>query len=581
MKNIQLISIIYFICLNLTAQPTTFSWALRHGRGAPSYSYISPAKDQVIQGPCHAFACVAAVEAMAQIYFNRIDAEYGVNLSERVLYNNSSVGVYCEASDVTNSLNYFRDNGVMDDASFQFPGYCSSEEPGSYNYSITIPRYLHYTDQNINNNVDLKKAILDYGPLVVCLDGMDTYNHYAAHYLYGDNRAHSVLLLGWGSATNSWHIKDSWPNTEEIDYVTLDIFNFSPEFYRIDPDYNNEKIETNYGTCDYLSMGDPVDVDQDGLYNWGFHPTKPSGWSGISLMDFDDSEHGIGFMYNYVVYNAPEIYGPSYVCSGGTQFTLNNIPQELQNNVSWAITPTNSSSPSSGSGCTASITPASYVGKNCKVTFTLTYNGTSTFEKNFVINGPRDDLVSISVLDSYGGTPPKYGGTYYLCPNTTYSFTYNNYDTGCTTSDFEWDLPYGWSENWNYNNTVSINTNDYPSGMLDVKAKTTCCSPNTRVIVYTQYLAEGQCEGDFMLYPNPSDDFVYIDINKNKISARELNESQEFTISVIDRSGTNKFNSRFKGLPYKLDTGNLPKGIYFINLRYGDNISTIRLAIEH
>ncbi|MFZ0280616.1 MAG: C1 family peptidase [Bacteroidales bacterium] len=582
MKKLKLIGIIYLICLNLFAQPTTFSWALRHGYSGNPFSYISPAKDQVIQGPCHAFASVAAVEAMAQIYYNKLDAEYGINLSERLLYNSSGVGVSCTASSVTNNLNYFIDYGVIDEASFQFPGSCSSAEPGSFDFRVTIPRYLHFTGQEIgNDNINLKKAILDYGPLIVCLDGTDSNNHYAAYYLYGDDRAHSFLLLGWGSSTNSWHIKDSWPNSEEIDYIILNLFNFSPDFYRIDPDYNSEKIETNYGTSEILDTDDPVDGDHDGLYNWGVQSLKPSGWSGISLMDFDDGNPNTGFMYNYVVYNSPVISGSNYICSGGTQFTLTNIPQDLQDSVSWAITPANYCSPSSGNGITASFSPSSYLGKNLKITFTLSYNGSASFEKNFTINGPREDMVSISVLDSYGTPPPNYSGTYYVCPNTNYTISYNNNDGGCTTYDFDWDLPYGWSTNWEYNSSISINTGDYPYAMVDINAKTSCCSPTSRVRVYSAYFAEGECDGFFILYPNPSADFAYLDINKNKIAQDELATDQEFIISLLDRSGSTKYSSKFKGFPYMLDTSQLPKGIYFLNISYGNKKSTIRFVVEH
>ena len=441
---------------------------------------------------------------------------------------------------------------------------------------------MHYTEQDIENNADLKEAILDYGPLAVCLDG--TYNgHYVGYYLYGDDRPHSILLLGWGSGTNSWHIKESWPNSEKIDYVTLDLFHFSPDFYRIDPDYNNEKIQTNYGTCEYLSMSStPVDADLDGFYNWGYDKAaKPTGWPGTSLMDFDDADDDIIFMHDYEVFDAPTISGPSYVCSGGTSFTLDDVPSIMADSVSWSITPSSYFSPTSGTGSTAKITPPSYMGKSFKITFTMRYNGPVNYEKNFIINGPRDDLVSISVLDSYGGSPPNYGGTYYLCPNTYYTISYNNYDNGCQTSDFEWVLPYGWSKNWEYNNSVSINTNDYPYGMLDIKAKTSCCSPNSRVIVYTQYFADSECEDDFLIYPNPAKEIANIDINKNKRSMVEIIPDQEFTVSVIDRAGTTKYSSRFTGLPYKLDTSILPQGLYFINIRYQDKITTIRLAVEH
>jgi len=259
------------------------------------------------------------------------------------------------------------------------------------------------------------------------------------------------------------------------------------------------------------------------------------------------------------------------------EFILSNIPEDLQDSVSWSVT---NCLPTSGSGCTADITPSSsYVGKNCKITFTLTYNGTTSWEKNFIINGPDENDVSVSVLDSYGGTPPNYADTYYICPNTTYTISYNNYDYNCQISDFLWDLPYGWSTHWEYNNTISINTNDYPYGMVDIYAET-CCS-GKRVIVYTLYFAEGDCEGDFLIYPNPSVNIAYIDINKSKINVDEISPDQEFTISVIDRSGTTKYSSRFKGLPYEMDTSNLPEGIYFINLSYGDKKSTVRLSVKH
>ena len=114
--------------------------------------------------------------------------------------------------------------------------------------------------------------------------------------------------------------------------------------------------------------------------------------------------------------------------------------------------------------------------------------------------------------------------------------------------------------------------------MLDIEAETSCCGT---VRVYTIYFAEADCEEYFLIYPNPSENLAYIDINKNKIKMNELSPDQEFTISVIDRSGAIKYSSRFVGLPYKLDTSNLPKGIYFINLSYNDKRSTIRLAVQH
>jgi len=580
MKRTYLIILIALACLSLSAQPTTFTWAYRHGI---LNSYISAAKDQKVQGPCHEFATVAAVEAMAHIYFNQIDnANPGLNLSERYLYNDSGEGMACNASDVVNALNYFQDYGVIDDASFPFPTdipYCSDEEMSSYSFKVTIPHWTQLT--SISNNTQLKQAIMDNGPLIVRMGG--TYGgHKVGYVMHDEDVAHTVLVIGWGAGTNSWHIKDSWPDDPSIDYFTVDLFNYDPYIYRVDPIYNSEEIQAVSGSTGYLLLGSPRDEDEDGFYTWGLDTnSRPSGWPGTSKMDWDDSTPAIIFRDEYTPLPGPSISGPSYVCPSGTTFTLEDVPSIMTSNVTWAITPSNSCSPYSGTGDEAEITPSTYIGKNCKITFTITYGGgTVTYEKDFVINGPKETLVSVSVQDGYGGSPPKYGSTYYLCPNTTYYIIYNNSDAQCTTSDFDWDLPYGWSEYWSYGSTVAINTNSYPDGMLDIKAKTSCCSPSTRVKVYTQYFGEGECGDNFMIYPNPSDDYIVIDIIKEKMSAAELSLDAEYTVTILDQLGTAKYSSKFKGFPYRLDTSNLPKGLYFINISYKDKKSTIRLAIE-
>ncbi len=587
MKTIMPISVVIILsfCPSLFGQPSDFTWASRHGE-----SYIKEPQDQGIQGPCHIFAAVAGVEAVAQIYFNRFISQSPIlDLSEAHLsFDNCGLGCTSGASSVYNALTWFINTGVINEDSLAYPTgepFCRSICYTGYDKLVKIPCFDSPT---IEYDADLKEAIMNYGPIIVTLPGTNEENHYASYIMhYPSEAAHSVLVIGWQSNPFKWHIKDSWLGDPDIDYFDIDLFEFEPEFYRVwpvDPQNSNNKISCDGSQCNnFFMMSTPVDADKDGWYNWGFDNMKPSTWAGIGLMDFNDGNPNIAFMYDNVVYNTPTISGPSYVCSAGSPFTLTNIPQDLQDSVSWVITPSGSCSPSSGSCCNPYFTPASYIGRNCKITFTLTYNGTTSFEKNFTINGPREDLVSVSVQDEYGGSPPKYGDVYYVCPNTKYYIFYYNSDSNCTTSDFDWNLPSheGWYEYWRYNNSIAFNTNDYPYGMLDIKAKTSCCSPTTRVIVSTLYFDYGECEEDFLIYPNPSEDIAYIDINKNKIDMDELSPDQEFAISVIDRSGTTKYSSRFKGLPFELNTSNLPKGVYFINLIYGDKKSTLRLSVEH
>jgi hypothetical protein len=302
-------------------------------------------------------------------------------------------------------------------------------------------------------------------------------------------------------------------------------------------------------------------------------------------MDFDDDDNTIIFRDGYNPLPAPTLSGPTgYICDEQFTVTLHNVPSLFINEelIDIDITEPYYFSSISYTDTSVTLTPSeSMIGKQCSVKFTLSHNGTVEYIRNFIINGPREDLVSISVLDYYGGSPAKYGDTYYLCPNTIYYVYYNNNDNNCTTSGIDWDLPYGWSEYYRYNNFISINTNDYPDGYLEVNAIRDCCDDETARFVRSQYFGAAECGGYFMAFPNPSSDFVDIDINKEKISQSEISTGSNCFLTIVDKTGLIKSKTKFSGFPYRLDTSSLPDGIYFINLQINDKKSTIRLVIKH
>jgi len=595
LKQIFLILLMLVLLRVSYSQPTVFSWNYRHG-----FDYISAAKDQKEQGPCGIFATVAAVEAMVQIYFNTTGSE--LDLSESLLY--SVCGLDQQYLVAPAALGFFIDNGVVDDDALEFPDdpfhnppfayYRQECDYESYQKKAKIPAYG--STLSIGNNLDLKKAIMDYGPIIIMGTGADQNGDSLGLALHpgGTNVNHTVLITGWDSSDDLlWEIKDSWPGAPSSErLVEINFFEYDPHFYCIYPEYNdngNLKYITvkNDTGVDVYSKSPAVDNDNDGFYRWGLFDYPPAGFSGCEKMDYDDSDSTIVCLNGYDPLPAPYISNTisKYVCPGGRTFTLNNF-EDLSNlgfSVSWTLSPSGyfSSSPS-GNTATAIVTPiASYLGKQCKIEFNLNYNSilvkTYTFE--FIINGPREDLVSMSVLDSYGGSPPNSGDIYYLCPNTTYNIFYNNYDYNCHTSNFVWDLPYGWTKHWDYGHTLSINTNDYPYGLLDVKANH-CCADNP-VKVYSLYFAEADCGEYFMAYPNPSSEFVDIDVVKEKISSEDLVSDIKTYLSIVDKSGTARFSTTFKGFPYRVNTSDLPDGIYFMNIQFKDKRSSIRLVIKH
>lgn len=576
MKKVITIVSFYFSCCSLFAQPDDFSWFSRHGR--TDLTYISNAQDQKIQGSCMIFASVAAVEAMSQIYYNEYSPT--LHLSESNLYNDDC-GIGCndgEGLSVQASLNFIEYYGIVDESTFPFPTstpYCVSNCGNIYtnnSYLVSIPHWSELVD--IDDNAELQKAIMDYGPIIML--SADSEIGTVLH--AGDNEYnHTVLVIGW--ETNSglkWHIKDSWPGDPSIAYKSVDFFDFDPIFYRVWPKYGASEID-----CDIFIRGS-VDEDGDGFYNWGLDTEpKPDNCTGPDLMDFNDRDSTTICREGYndgIV--APTLTGGStYLCVSGDDFILNDVPAIFSDSVTWAVTPGNCVSPSSGSGNTATITPTSFMGKRGTITFTMRYKGAVTYTEQFITNGPLESQISVTVQSSYGGSPSKYGDMYYLCPNTIYYVYCNNSDYNCITSDFNWDLPYGWTEYWRTSNFISINTNNYPTGQLDIYAKTSCCSPQTRVKVFTQYFDRAGCGDFFMAFPNPSKQYVDIDIIDEKVTAEEINANAECTLTLFDKSGIVKYNTKFKGFPHRMNTSNLTEGIYFINLNYMEKSSALRIVI--
>jgi len=426
---------------------------------------------------------------------------------------------------------------------------------------------------------------MDYGPIILRMTAQHE-GHYVGCQLHTTEdceNPHTVLLIGWRHQPDlQWHIKDSWPDDNKLLYSSVNVFDYGAEFFRVYPKTSNDSIDCVGNGCSIFTSRYFEDKDLDGFFNWGYDSMpKPSLCLGPDFMDFDDGDDTIIFRDGYTPLKAPSIESPVKPCTDST-FTLIDVPSIMTDSVTWKLTPTSYfNSPKSGTGNIAALSPISgNIGKQCKVTFTIHYNGEVEYEKIFYPNGPAENQVSVAVEDAYGGSPPKYGSTYYLCPNSTYYIYYNNSDGNCATSNFDWDLPYGWTEYWSSNNMVAINTNNYPDGQLDIEAET-CCS-SSRVTVYTQYFDEDEeCGEYFRAFPNPTDNYVDIDVIKEKFAAENISLDAECILTIFDKTGLVKYKNEFKGFPYRIDTSNLPEGLYFINLLYNGKMSSIRLVVEH
>lgn len=209
-------------------------------------------------------------------------------------------------------------------------------------------------------------------------------------------------------------------------------------------------------------------------------------------------------------------------------------------------------------------------------------SGTTIKSRKYIwIVGPDYYDVEFDVYYSYGQQAPNEYGTWLLCPNTTYHIYLMN-NSNCSTSNYVWTIPSAWTKYYQYNNMISINTNSQPSGQIMVDA-TTCCADCESVRILIDYVGQyWDCGGGYyMASPNPADNYIDIDINEEKMITEGLSLGNEHVLTMADKMGMVKYKAEIQEFPYRINTSNLPNGLYIINLINKDRKFSIRVMIEH
>jgi hypothetical protein len=269
------------------------------------------------------------------------------------------------------------------------------------------------------------------------------------------------------------------------------------------------------------------------------------------------------------------------VCTSNSTYTLNNIPPGAIV-TTWNVNPS-IVTPYSGTGSSATFHATCYPIGNGTLNFTIVslQCGSVQASKTITAGGPDYYDVDLDIYYSNGQHAPNISGTWLLCPNTTYHIYLVN-NSSCSTSNYIWTIPSAWTKWYQYNNMISINTNSQPGGQIMVDA-TTCCTGCGSVRILIDYVGQyWDCGGGyFMASPNPADSYVDIDIDEEKMAADGISIVNEYVLTMVDKMGTVKYTDEFKEFPYKIDTKDMPEGIYIITLTYDKKISTIKVVIEH
>lgn len=274
------------------------------------YAYTSPAKDQIVMGPCHTFAATGLIEAMVKLYFNV--PNYSLDLSEKHSYSilslelGKALGVmsndpYSSRAEAT--LVFAKEIGLVQESDYPY-----QPDPGQNNFyfggvpdRVRLNNSIYvkipgYTALPVSSGTDLKQKLLKHGPMALSMSCPQLHS----------GTGHGYLLIGWRTASSGateWEFLDSWPQAK-IDYngnsrsdpdylgrhyfTAVDIIPYINHAFIVEPVVGSRTI-----TCAGLTERKYHDNDKDSYYVWGIGP-KPAGCPGFAEQDGDDSNPALG-----------------------------------------------------------------------------------------------------------------------------------------------------------------------------------------------------------------------------------------------------------------------------------------------
>ena len=305
-----------------------FDWRDRHGR-----NWMTSIKDQGSSGYCGFFTTAGSIEAVANLYYNRL---LGLNLSEQEIASchdhDVAIDPYISGVELPEPLEYVRDNGVSNELSYPFvdlPNQCCLTGSFVPDTIVNIDGFHEYNMYALYSRGyldSLKYAIINRGPLasgiIYRTISQDDEIHVSGHgmvlvgfgtiqqgdtikveYNYGPQTWEDIIFDASDDRIGGtyWIYKNSWGEDSEHDGY-LYLYHTYPALmtssYSIDYPIG---ITTDAG-IPYYTTSDILctDADGDGYYFWGIGP-KPAHcpiWA-PDTPDGDDSNINYGPMDEY------------------------------------------------------------------------------------------------------------------------------------------------------------------------------------------------------------------------------------------------------------------------------------------
>ena len=189
-----------------TDLPSVFSWRDRNG-----IDYTTPVKNQAPAPTCETYALCASLETIIQYQTGEL---FEPDLSETHLYFYAG-GTYERGGvNVMDACEYLVEYGVPDEGCYPDPhrpfDYPFESLPGWENRTVKISEWGWIN----NEDEEIKQALIDYGPLVICISVYEDFLSYRGgvytHTWGGRAGGHLVALFGYDDNEQSWLCKNSW-----------------------------------------------------------------------------------------------------------------------------------------------------------------------------------------------------------------------------------------------------------------------------------------------------------------------------------------------------------------------------------
>jgi len=284
---------------------------------------------------CYAFAPIAAVEAVTNLYFNKhlnydLSEQEAVSCEHDYLSTNDNC-YYGSISGCSLIFQYIKQYGISNEGCFQWKDSmdaCASKcNNPLYTLKITNDTNIVSYPYNYDKDV-LKKDIINYGPHSIAMNGhamciVGFGKIKEGQVIHCGNGWSPTIIVGSGSPlidATYWILKNSGgPKFGDGGYLYLVDNNINThqntfvEFYRIKTPIT--------GTNDTVRC---VDLDGDGYYNWGIGP-KPANCNCPSQEDGNDADPLMG------------PYDANYYCTCNCFYPTPspNPPIDITQNTTW------------------------------------------------------------------------------------------------------------------------------------------------------------------------------------------------------------------------------------------------------